>query len=59
MRRIAPLIEERQGSEHEGMECAIQRFVKENILRYTAKGKLQWHGRPQKLEFGNYHLVMK
>ena len=55
----ANLIRERKGSEREGMKCAIQCFVEENILRYTAKGKLQWHGRPQKLEFGNYHLVMK
>ena len=56
---LADLIEERKGSEREGIKCAIQHFVNGNILRYTAEGKLQWHGRPQKLEFGNYHLVMK
>ena len=56
---VADLIEEREGSEREGFELAIQCFVEENILRYTASGKLQWHGRPQKVEFGNYLLGMK
>ena len=53
---VADLMNGREGSDHEDFESAIQRFVEGNILRYTASGKLQWHGRPQKVEFGNYLL---
>jgi len=35
---------------------AIMELMDASVLRCTRDGRLQWHGRPQKLEFENYHV---
>ena len=33
------------------IEKVIANLIGENVLRYTSKGLIMWHGRPQRLEF--------
>ena len=30
----------------------VAKLIEGNVLRYTGKGLLTWHGKPQELEFG-------